>query len=287
MYQRLYSQFIEQNKGRQHFAAHSHHYWPDVTLEAMKQYWLDSAKLVDDKWEYFFTEKINEVQKQIAKMLHLSNPETIVFASNTHELVYRLVSSFYDSGRPIKILTTDSEFHSFNRQSQRWQEAGLAEVEKVPVDESFEKSFLENAKSNKFDVIFFSHVFFDSAIPVSNVTEIVKQLWDFKACIVIDGYHGFAALPTDLSEIEERAFYIAGSYKYAGGGEGCCFMHCPKTDFYPVNTGWFAELAELGEKRKDKTPFPEGAMKFAGATMDYTALYRLEASLKMLEQEGL
>ena len=38
---------------------------------------------------------------------------------------------------------------------------------------------------------------------------------------------GFMARPTDLSDIADRAFYLAGGYKYAMAGEGCCFLHCP------------------------------------------------------------
>ena len=44
---------------------------------------------------------------------------------------------------------------------------------------------------------------------------------------MIDGYHGFMALPTDFAAIAGRAFYLAGGYKYAMAGEGVCFMHCP------------------------------------------------------------
>ena len=58
MYKKYYSRFIEANKNLQHYACHSHHYWPDVTREATIQYWDDSAKYVDDKWDYIFSEKI-------------------------------------------------------------------------------------------------------------------------------------------------------------------------------------------------------------------------------------
>jgi hypothetical protein len=34
-----------------HFAAHSHHFWPDVSREAQLEYWDDCAKLSDEKWE--------------------------------------------------------------------------------------------------------------------------------------------------------------------------------------------------------------------------------------------
>ena len=49
--------------------------------------------------------------------------------------------------------------------------------------------------------------------------------------VAIDGYHGFMAVPTDLSRIAGRAFYLAGGYKYAMAGEGVCFLHCPPERF--------------------------------------------------------
>ena len=33
------------------FTGHSHQAWPDVALEGQKEYFLDSAELVDKKWE--------------------------------------------------------------------------------------------------------------------------------------------------------------------------------------------------------------------------------------------
>ena len=92
MYKKYYSRFLTANPHIQHYASHSHHFWPDVTREAGIQYWDDSAKYVDDKWNHIFGEKIPAVQKLIAEVLKLSHPEQIVFAPNTHELVYRLIS---------------------------------------------------------------------------------------------------------------------------------------------------------------------------------------------------
>ena len=84
MYKHLYSKFIKENPNTIHMAAHSHHYWPDCTYEAQKEYWKDSAKYVDDKWNYFFSKKIPKAQKLISEVLNLSHPEQIVFAPNTH-----------------------------------------------------------------------------------------------------------------------------------------------------------------------------------------------------------
>ena len=59
----LYSRFVSENKDLIHFAAHSHHYWADVTFQAVQDYWNDSAKLIDEKWSYLFSNKILDLGK--------------------------------------------------------------------------------------------------------------------------------------------------------------------------------------------------------------------------------
>ena len=69
MYQQFFQHFLQANQQKQHFACHSHHYWPDVTREATLAYWDDSARLVDDKWHYIFGTKIPHTQQLIADIL--------------------------------------------------------------------------------------------------------------------------------------------------------------------------------------------------------------------------
>ena len=49
-----FSRFFAANPGLLHFAAHSHHPWPDVTQAAHARYWEDSATLADRKWAHVF-----------------------------------------------------------------------------------------------------------------------------------------------------------------------------------------------------------------------------------------
>lgn len=290
MYQQFYQRFLQENKGKQHFACHSHHYWPDVTRDAMLEYWDDTARLVDDKWHYIFAEKIPQTQQLIADVLNLQQSEYIVFSPNTHELVMRLLSCFNWS-EPLRILTTDSEFYSFQRQIKR-----LSEFENIQVDyiatepfASFEQRFVQAAASQRYDLIFCSQVFFNSGVAVADLPAFVKALDAVtEAMIVIDGYHAFMALPTDLSEIAERIFYIAGSYKYAQGGEGCCFMTIPPDcQLRPVYTGWFAEFGTLAAEKSALVLYSDDGHRFAGSTMDFTALYRLHAVLCLFKQQGI
>lgn len=290
MYQQFYQRFLTANQGKQHFACHSHHYWPDVTRDAMLEYWDDSARLADDKWRYIFGEKVPQTQQLIADILQLPQPEQIVFAPNTHELVMRLLSCF-DLRQPLRILTTDSEFHSFSRQVKRLAEYDNVQLDVIPTEPfaSFEQRFAAAAATQQYQLIFCSQVFFNSGFAIADLPAFVTQLSDCsKAMIVIDGYHGFMAIPTDLSAIAERVFYLAGSYKYAQGGEGCCFMAVPLGSAErPLYTGWFAEFGTLAAQKSATVLYSEDGYRFAGATMDFSALYRLNSVLRLFKQQGI
>jgi selenocysteine lyase/cysteine desulfurase len=288
MYKKYYSHFLSANYNIQHYASHSHHYWPDVTREAMLEYWDDSARYIDDKWSYFFETKIPKAQKQIAQILNISKPEQISFAANTHEFVYRLISCF-DPRKKIKVITSDSEFYSFDRQINRLQQEKLIEVIKVPTSpfDNFQERFKTAIQNNNPDMVFISQVFFNSGMVLNKIEEIVESIKNINTMIVLDGYHGFMAVPTDLSKIQDRIFYLAGSYKYAQGGEGCCFLYSPpKNKFTPNYTGWFAGFGDLANNNSTVT-YPIDGMKFAGSTMDFSSLYRLSSVLDLFEKEKI
>ncbi len=285
MYKHLYSRFLNAHPTRLHFASHSHHYWPDVTREAQIQYWDDSALHVDNKWDYLFSEKVPQAQKLIAENLNLSPPSQIVFAPNTHEFVFRLLSSL-DWGKRLRILTTDSEFYSFDRQINRLSELGQFEVVKVPTQpfSTFHERF-EAELEKQTDLVFISHVFFNSGW-ACDIHRLAKKATGTTR-FVIDGYHGFMALPTDLSSIQDHVFYLAGSYKYAQGGEGACFLYVPpKTRHRPFYTGWFAEISHLSAVGNE-VGYPTDGLQYAGSTMDLSALYRLIATLELFKKEKM
>ncbi len=285
-YKHLFAKSLAAQGDYLHVSAHSHHLWPDCSEAAQAQYWCDSAALSDRKWGKIFAEIIPGVQSHIARTLNLPDPATIAFAPNTHEFVMRLISGLPE--RP-RILTTDSEFHSFDRQIRRLEEDGLAQVTRINTDplKTFPKRMRE-AASGAYDMVFFSHVFFNSAFAVPDLREIVAAVPDEKTLIVIDGYHGFMALPTNLSALHDRAFYIAGGYKYAMSGEGCCFMHCPAGYApRPRDTGWFADMGALESAQSGIVPYATDGFRFWGATFDPSGLYRMRAVMDMLARENI
>lgn len=265
---------------RLHFAAHSHHPWPDGTQAAQAQCWDDAARLLDAKWGHVFSSVLPAAQTHVAKRLNLSDPNTVVFAPNTHEFVRRLISAL-PAGRASRILTTDSEFHSFARQVARLEEDGLVEVTRVPAEPfaTFAQRFIAELREDHFDLVFLSQVFFNSGWIVTEIADIVAAVRHDDTLIAIDGYHSFMAVPVDWSALQSRAFFISGGYKYAMAGEGCCFMHCPPGfGPRPRDTGWYAEFGALAAARPGETAYGADASRFAGSTFDPSGLYRFNAA---------
>jgi selenocysteine lyase/cysteine desulfurase len=190
----------------------------------------------------------------------------------------------------VRILTTDAEFHSFARQAARLEEDGLATVERVPAEPfaSFPERFAAAAGRGGHDLVYWSQVFFNSGYVVPDVAALVAAVPDPETLVVIDGYHGFMAVPTDLAPVESRAFYLAGGYKYAMAGEGACFAHCPPGYAErPRDTGWFAGFAELERATGGKVAYAAGGGRLLGATVDPTGVYRLNAVQRWLDGLGV
>jgi selenocysteine lyase/cysteine desulfurase len=280
-----FQEFFRSNGDWLHCCAHSHHPWPDVTRAAQLAYWDDSARLTDRKWDKVFGEVVPEAQRHIARHLQLPQPQQIAFAPNTHEFVVRLYSCL-DWGRKLRVLTSAHEFHSFERQTRRLEETGRIDVQRVdaaPYD-TFAERFCARL-DGRWDLVWLSQVFFDSGFRIADLERIVRSC-PAQALVVIDGYHAFAALPVGLTRIAQRAFFVAGGYKYAMAGEGACFLAVPPgPDLRPVVTGWFSDFAGLSGVRGATVGYGPDGMRFFGATFDPSGLYRLNAVMRWLERE--
>jgi kynureninase len=280
---------LEAAPERLHFAAHSHHLWPDVSFDAHAQAWLDAARYADRKWDHVFSDVIPRAQAHIARRLGLSNPETLAFAPNTHELFMRVLSAL-PRDRGVRVLTTDSEFHSFARQAARLAEDGTIELTRIAVEPraTFAQRFAEASAKPGWDLVYLSHVFFNSGWAVPDLARLVERV-PAETFVVIDGYHAFGAIPVDIGSIQERVFYLAGGYKYAMSGEGCCFLHAPAGyGQRPRDTGWFAAFGALENAQSpDAIGYAPGGARFLGATFDPSALYRFNAVMEWLDATRL
>jgi kynureninase len=189
--------------------------------------------------------------------------------------------------RPSDVVLTS---HTFRRQVARFAEDGMAMCTSVPAEpcETFPARFQEAAAKGGYDLIFVSQVFFTSGATSGQFEELAAAVPDDEAFVVIDGYHGFMARPTDLSKVAARVFYMAGGYKYAMAGEGVCFLHCPQ-DYgpRPRDTGWFAEFGALAVAPAKTVGYPASGARFLGATFDPVGMYRMRAVLSWMAASGI
>lgn len=279
-FKRLFSRALAAAPGRLHFAAHSHHLWPDVSYAAHVAAWDDAAALADHKWGKVMGDIYPAAQAHVARELCLTSPDSISFSGNTHDFLVRIFASI--DRRPVRVLATDGEFHSFRRQMARWVEAGAATL-----DTSRAEGIAARAQAGNYDLIFASQILFNSGTATPGLDALAALAQPRGPWVVIDGYHGFMAVPTDIGPMADRIFYLAGGYKYAMAGEGVCFLHAP-AGFAPrpTVTGWYAAFDDLS--------LPPGAVgyatdgsRFLGSTFDPSGLYRFVAVQDMLAREGL
>jgi selenocysteine lyase/cysteine desulfurase len=290
-FKHLFARSLSAAPGRLHMAAHSHHLWPDASFDGQRQAWLDAAALADRKWDKVMGEVWPQAQAHVGAETGVP-AERIVFASNTHDFLIRLIAAAprRDNGS-LRILTSDGEFHSARRQLARWEEGGDALVTRIAAEpfDSFSGRFLEAARSGGQDLILVSQVLFASGQVLDGVADLAAVADPVGPWVVVDGYHAFMALDQPLAaEARDRAFYLGGGYKYAMAGEGMAFLHCPPGfGPRPPLTGWFAEFGDLTAPPGSSVGYTSDAMRFMGATFDPSALYRFNAIQQMLRDEGL
>jgi selenocysteine lyase/cysteine desulfurase len=288
----LFGRSLSADPGRLHFAAHSHHLWPDSSFAGQMAAWDDAARLADRKWDRVMDEVWPEAQGHVARELGSGSPDDICFSSNTHDFLVRLVTAApRRSQGPLRVLTSDGEFHSARRQFARWEEEGWIVVERVPAEpfDTFSDRFLAAARSsNGHDFIMVSQVMFGSGRIFTRVDELAALAATDGPWVVIDGYHAFMAIERPLgSAAAPSAFYLGGGYKYAMAGEGCAFLHAPPGfGPRPPVTGWFAEFEDLSLP-PGSVGYAADARRFLGATFDPSGLYRFNAVQRMLADNGL
>ena len=247
---------------------HSHQAWPDVARDALAACFDDAARLVDDKWGEAVFPRMKRVGEGILARMGFDPGDDIAFGKSTHELVYRLMTCLPLAAGP-RIVTTTSEFYSMRRQLLRLEEEGVrvAWVDAHPRDGLADR--LLAALTPGTAMLALSAVLFDDAYVVPRLGEIISRAVEIGAVTLIDAYHAFNVVPLAWGPAKASLYVTSGSYKYAGFGEGLCWLRIPKDcTLRPVYTGWFANFGALSGPQGGGVAYGAGGMRFAGATFD-------------------
>ena len=266
---------------------HSHQAWPDVAFEAQQQAWLDAAEHVDRKWD-LAEERAERLRRGVSDVL--DDPTGLVaLGQNTHELVTRFLSALPLLERP-RLVTTDGEFHSSRRQLDRLAEEPVEIVKVAALPAATLAERLIATVDDRTAAVLASYVLFQNAHIVPGLGGVIEVCESMGVELLIDAYHSTNVVPYSIrKDVLECAFVVGGGYKYMQMGEGNCWMRFPDgCSFRPVITGWFSEFATLAtETKKGRTPYGEGAARFAGSTYDPTSHYRAAAVLEFFASQGL
>lgn len=262
------------------------HAWGQVSPLAQYRAWREAAalwQLGNSAWDACFGRVLPQAAAHIRSLLGLSADSSscsVQFGSNSHELVGRLLSAAMDrqgeretQSQKIHVLTSDTEFYSFTRQINRFVEAGLAVVHTVPAEpavtftDRYCAAVEEAVAGRQYDMLYVSQItYLSQQCLVPSIPDFVRRVRAAagtdatttaapaglevpckpEPLLCIDGYHGFAALPTDLAEVAEDCCYVSGLLKHVGCGANCAFLTLPsRLDIRPVNTGWLADPSVL------------------------------------------
>jgi kynureninase len=287
-----YSRFLNAAGDDILLTGHSHQAWPDVSREGQIAAWDDAAELVDRKWSRVFGEILPEFQRRVAARIGSARPEDIAYGQNTHELVLRLASALPKAA----VVTTDSEFHSLERQLDRWSESGMRVV-RVPVEDAsesaatFAERFIQTVDRERPSWVALSYVLFTTSRVMTDLPPILDELARMSIPVIVDAYHAFNALEFSTDAWRGEVFVVGGGYKYAECGEGACFMLLSENarTLRPIETGWFShfESLEVERTKRDRVEYGRGGHRFLGATFDPTSLYRAVWVLRFMDEHGL
>jgi selenocysteine lyase/cysteine desulfurase len=290
-----YARFLSAGPpGRILLTGHSHQAWPDVVRDALLSFFDDSARWVDDKWSEAIFPKADRVGSAILERMGFDGGDDIAFGRSTHELVGRLLSCLplpaghgSSAARP-RVVTTSGEFHSLHRQLSRLGEDRIEVVWVAAEPRAGLAERLLEALTPGTAMLAVSAVLFEDAFIVPRLGEVLARAVELDAITLVDAYHAFNVAPVAWGPAARRLFVTAGSYKYAGFGEGLCWLRIPPDcRLRPADTGWFADFDSLALPRGGEVRYGKGGARFAGSTFDASCLYRAEAGLGHWDRLGL
>lgn len=150
------------------------------------------------------------------------------------------------------------EFYSVTRQLNRLAESSSSRVDVIAVPASPPRTLGERigeaieraGGGGAIDFVYVSQITYTQQTLIPDIPDFVRgvraHLGPGNGLIIIDGYHGFGAVPTDLSGVD--AVYVSGVLKHVGAGANLAFAVLPPScsdQLRPVLTGWLADLAVL------------------------------------------
>ena len=248
----------------------------------------------DDGWP----SEIKSFRAQIAKLIGVSDPSAVVPKSSAGQGLRAVLNALPMDGarRPLKVVSTTGEFDSIDFILKTYAKKDLAEISWVGVSKIVHKVDIIEASAilqritEGIDLVVVSIVMFGTGQILQGIEEIIKKAHKVGAMVLLDVYHAAGVIPISLEKLDAD-FMIGGSYKYARGGPGACWLAInPKHlggNLRTLDTGWFAKEDPFGFERQSEPELASNGDAWMESTPSVLPLYQARAGLELMLGIGI
>ncbi len=249
----------------------------DLWYERLDEAWND------DGWPA----EIELFRSRIARLIGLEQGKCVVPKTSAGQGLRAVLNSFSPN---VRVVTTTGEFDSIDFILKTYEAQGCATLSWVPprpndqgVPIFLAEDILEKIEVG-VDLVVVSAVFFGTGQVMTGLSQIVGRAHEVGALVLVDAYHAAGVIPLSM-QVGEIDFMIGGSYKYARGGPGACWLaihpRVLSSDVQTRDTGWFAKRDPFGYQRPDDLARGTHGDAWLESTPPILTVYQAAAGLEL------
>ena len=245
-------------------------------------------------------------RRQVAELLGAASYQQVIPKTSAGQGLRAVLNALSDHGRVPRVVATRGEFDSCDLILKTYAAKGRAAVHwvapfnKDPI-EQYSVQNLIAALRQPTDLVLCSQVLFATGQVLTDLPRLVAAAHQAGALVMVDTYHSFGVLPVQwegpsLYSLGGADFLIGGSYKYARGGPGACWLaihprHLVENDpmhrLTTLDTGWFAKQDPFRYERPDPPQLAAGGDAWLESTPPVLTAYQANAGLQLLREIGV
>ncbi|MEQ1821290.1 MAG: aminotransferase class V-fold PLP-dependent enzyme [Fimbriimonadaceae bacterium] len=226
-------------------------------------------------------------RQRMANLIGLENSKCIVPKTSAGQGLRAVLNAHIG---PTKIVTTTGEFDSVDFILKTYEARGQAQVEWVQPNHHDQGIPIFSVESllpkiiKGVNLVVVSAVFFGTGQVLPGLEKIVQRAHEVGALVMVDAYHAAGVIPLAMQS-SDIDFMIGGSYKYARGGPGACWLAIhPRvlaSGLQTLDTGWFAKKDPFGFQRPDDLERGDGGDAWMESTPAALTVYQTSAGLEL------
>jgi len=247
---------------------------------------------MDDAWEDdAWMSGVEGFRKGVAKLIGLTEWTGLVPKTSAGQGLRAVLNALPADNalRPVRVVSTRSEFDSVDfilktyiekgRATVNWIEP-TASVDGVPL---LETGPIVNAIVPGTDLVVVSYVAFSTGQVLPGLKMIIEAAHAVGAMVLVDAYHAVGVFPVDMEALGVD-FMIGGSYKYARGGPGACWLAIhPRhlnTELRTLDSGWFAKAEPFSYDRPEEPIRASGGDGWLESTPSIVPMFQALSGLE-------